>query len=52
MDGLQGINPIFLAFTVKTTVLHPILALAKAASQPAWPVPITKTSHAPDIVIL
>ena len=42
--GLQGINAILSTLTVNMTVFMPSLALARAASQPAWPAPITTTS--------
>ena len=43
--GLQGIMAILSTLTVNTTVLNPILAAARAASQPACPAPITAISY-------
>lgn len=39
-------TPIVSGFWVSRTVLAPVLALAAAASHPAWPPPITQTSYA------
>ncbi|CCJ29988.1 unnamed protein product [Pneumocystis jirovecii] len=38
-------KPILLILCVKITVFNPLLATAHAASQPAWPPPITTTSN-------
>ncbi len=45
MAGLQDIWPIVSRFIVQRHVRIPILAAARAASQPAWPAPITITSN-------
>ena len=42
--GLHGINAMLSILTVKITVSKPILAQARAASQPACPAPTTHTS--------
>ena len=44
MEGLQDICPIFDASRVTSAVSTPILAEARAASHPAWPPPMTRTS--------
>ena len=41
IEGLQGIVAMLLVFPVTNKVLCPILAAAKAASQPACPPPTT-----------
>ena len=43
--GLQLINPTVSALIVKSAVLRPILAEAKAASMPECPPPTTTTSN-------
>ena len=43
--GLHDISPIVLMLCVNSAVLTPNLADAVAASQPAWPPPITTTSN-------
>jgi hypothetical protein len=45
MDGLHGILAASDFAAVTSSVLHPSLALASAASHPAWPAPITITSR-------
>ena len=45
MDGLHGISATWSSFMVRTRVSHPMRAAANAASQPAWPAPITITSY-------
>ena len=47
IDGLQGIKAIESKDIVTTNVLWPILAVARAASQPACPAPTTITSYFP-----
>ena len=47
MAGLQGMFPTASRFTVKHRVRQPSRALARAASIPAWPAPITATSYFP-----
>ena len=42
--GLQDMAPMVASLWVRRTVRAPIRALAAAASQPAWPPPITITS--------
>ena len=44
MAGLQDISPMVVALWVTSAVLAPIRADADAASQPAWPPPMTITS--------
>ena len=43
--GLQGMRAILSKFSVAIRVLAPRRALARAASQPAWPAPMTMTSY-------
>ena len=45
MAGLQGIKAILSASKVTSAVAQPMRADANAASQPAWPPPITMTSY-------
>ena len=45
MAGLQDISPMDSNLCVKSRVFAPIRADAAAASQPAWPPPITMTSQ-------
>ncbi len=44
-EGLQGIEAIIFIFPVTNNVELPSLALANAASLPAWPPPITIISY-------
>src|SRR5882724_3181296 len=43
--GLQDIAPMVAKRCVTSAVVAPVRAAALAASQPAWPPPITMTSH-------
>jgi len=45
MAGLQLISPMVSSFWVSRTVRAPARAEAAAASQPAWPPPMTTTSN-------
>ena len=45
MAGLQDIAPMVAKRWVTRAVLAPIRAAALAASQPAWPPPMTMTSN-------
>ena len=45
MAGLQDIAPTVAKRWVTSAVLAPIRAAALAASQPAWPPPMTMTSN-------
>ena len=45
MAGLQDISPIVAILWVSSRVRAPTRAAAAAASQPAWPPPMTMTSH-------
>src|SRR6185312_9110331 len=47
IEGLQGINATLSKFIVKSRVLCPMRAQARAASQPACPAPTTRTSYTP-----
>ncbi len=44
MAGLQDISPMVAKLWVTSAVRAPSLAAAAAASQPAWPPPMTTTS--------
>ncbi len=44
MAGLQDMAPIVARLWVTSAVRAPVRAAAAAASQPAWPPPITTTS--------
>jgi hypothetical protein len=52
MAGLQDIAPMVEKRWVTNAVLAPIRAAALAASQPAWPPPMTMTSNIPGVVIM
>ena len=43
MDGLQESSPILSIFCVRSKVRAPVRAAPVAASQPAWPPPMTQT---------
>ncbi|MBA7529291.1 hypothetical protein ES705_21487 [subsurface metagenome] len=45
IEGLQGIRATLSILEVIRSVFAPILAAARAASQPAWPAPTTITSY-------
>lgn len=47
MCGLHGILATASKLIENSSVLYPILAVAKAASHPACPAPITATSKSP-----
>ncbi|PSR74539.1 hypothetical protein PHLCEN_2v9716 [Hermanssonia centrifuga] len=49
IDGLQDSSPIVSSFCVKRTVRAPVRAAPAAASQPAWPPPITQTTKKKDM---
>ena len=44
MAGLQDMAPMVSALMTQTSVRQPMRAAASAASQPAWPAPITAMS--------
>ena len=46
MAGLHDISPTVSSLWVSSRVRAPVRAEAAAASQPAWPAPITMTSKA------
>ena len=46
MAGLQDISPMVAKLWVTSAVRAPMRAAAAAASQPAWPPPMTMTSKA------
>ena len=45
MAGLQDMAPMVSKFWVRTATLQPSRAAARAASTPAWPAPMTRTSY-------